>query len=83
MGARETPGRCEYFLTDKGQALGPVLKALYERGEALWMKSSSGCALGRFQKSENRIKLLSRFHCVRKRSKTGLASSLHRRDQRR
>ena len=32
IGARETPGRCEYFLTDKGQALGPVLKALYEDG---------------------------------------------------
>ena len=45
IGARETPGRCEYFLTDKGQALGPVLKA-----QALWMKSSSGRALGRFQK---------------------------------
>ncbi|MGH6812901.1 MAG: winged helix-turn-helix transcriptional regulator [Methylocella sp.] len=27
------PPRFEYFLTDKGQALGPVLKALYKWGE--------------------------------------------------
>jgi DNA-binding HxlR family transcriptional regulator len=27
------PPRFEYFLTDKGQALGPVLKALYNWGE--------------------------------------------------
>ncbi len=27
------PPRYEYFLTDKGQALGPVLKALYAWGE--------------------------------------------------
>jgi DNA-binding HxlR family transcriptional regulator len=27
------PPRFEYFLTDKGQALGPVLKALYQWGE--------------------------------------------------
>jgi DNA-binding HxlR family transcriptional regulator len=27
------PPRYEYLLTDKGQALGPVLKALYEWGE--------------------------------------------------
>ena len=28
------PPRYEYLLTDKGQALGPVLKALYKWGEA-------------------------------------------------
>ncbi len=27
------PPRYEYFLTDKGKALGPVLKALYNWGE--------------------------------------------------
>jgi DNA-binding HxlR family transcriptional regulator len=27
------PPRFEYFLTEKGQALGPVLKALYQWGE--------------------------------------------------
>jgi DNA-binding HxlR family transcriptional regulator len=27
------PPRLEYFLTDKGKALGPVLKGLYEWGE--------------------------------------------------
>ena len=27
------PPRCEYYLTEKGQALGPVLKALYGWGE--------------------------------------------------
>jgi DNA-binding HxlR family transcriptional regulator len=27
------PPRLEYFLTDKGKALGPVLKALYGWGE--------------------------------------------------
>ena len=27
------PPRFEYFLTEKGQALGPVLRALYEWGE--------------------------------------------------
>ncbi|MEX2167536.1 MAG: helix-turn-helix domain-containing protein [Methyloceanibacter sp.] len=28
------PPRYEYFLTDKGKALGPVLKALYNWGES-------------------------------------------------
>ena len=28
------PPRYEYFLTDKGKALGPVLKALHNWGEA-------------------------------------------------
>lgn len=27
------PPRAEYFLTDKGRTLGPILKALYEWGE--------------------------------------------------
>ena len=30
----EHPPRYEYYLTDKGKALGPVLKALYKWGEA-------------------------------------------------
>lgn len=30
---REASPRYEYFLTDKGKALGPVLKALYNWGE--------------------------------------------------
>ena len=30
---RSHPPRYEYFLTDKGKALGPVLKALYSWGE--------------------------------------------------
>jgi DNA-binding HxlR family transcriptional regulator len=36
IGARlyeQHPPRFEYFLTDKGKALGPVLKALYKWGE--------------------------------------------------
>ena len=36
IGARlyeQHPPRFEYFLTDKGKALGPVLKALYNWGE--------------------------------------------------
>src|SRR5215471_11971468 len=36
IGARlyaQHPPRYEYFLTEKGRALGPVLKALYEWGE--------------------------------------------------
>jgi len=36
IGARlyeQHPPRFEYFLTEKGQALGPVLKALYQWGE--------------------------------------------------
>lgn len=31
----EHPPRAEYFLTDKGRTLGPILKALYEWGSAL------------------------------------------------
>jgi DNA-binding HxlR family transcriptional regulator len=29
----EHPPRAEYFLTDKGRTLGPILKALYEWGQ--------------------------------------------------